>query len=339
MISKERLDFAVKQVVENCLKVKKGEKTCVITDKETKHIGLPIADKMKQIGADVKIFIMEDFGARPDNGSNSLKFPDVIKDFLSTADASVYAAQGQKGELQTFRKPMLETVNANKKIRHGHMINISDRIMEEGMCADYSIVQKISQKVYDVVSKASKIRVTTKRGTDFTASFNSSWKWVKCDGNITPGHWSNLPEGEVFTCPLDVNGKIIVDGILGDYMSEKFGPITKNPLYLEIKNGRVTSAKCDNRDIEKEYLTYIKQGENADRVGEFAIGTNIGLKELIGNLLQDEKFPGIHFAVGSNYKEMTGADWTADSHLDQIILNAMIEADGKTIMKDGNFLI
>jgi aminopeptidase len=44
-------------------------------------------------------------------------------------------------------------------------------------------------------------------------------------------------------------------------------------------------------------------------VGEFAIGTNIGVRDVIGNILQDEKIPGIHIAFGNPYGAHTGADW------------------------------
>jgi leucyl aminopeptidase (aminopeptidase T) len=45
----------------------------------------------------------------------------------------------------------------------------------------------------------------------------------------------------------------------------------------------------------------------SDRVGEFAIGTNIGVHDVIGNILQDEKIPGIHIAFGNPYGAHTGA--------------------------------
>lgn len=339
MISKEILEKASKQAVDNCLHVKKGEKAVVITDKETNHIATAIANRLEHVGAIVKFFMMEDFGERSVDGTNPLKFPEEIGKALATTDVSIYAAQGKKGELQTFRQPMLKAIEANKKLRHAHMININDEIVGGGMLADYAKIQEMTKKINDIVVKAKKIHVTTKKGTDLTAELNPNYKWAICDGNILPGTWTNLPDGEIFTTPKTVNGKAVIDGTLGDYMCEKFGPLEKNPVYVEIKDGRVTGVKCDNKEIEAEYNKYIKQEPNANRIGEFAIGTNIGLTKLVGNLLQDEKFPGVHFAVGHPYPEKTGADWDADCHLDQIITNTTIEVDGKTIMKEGKFTI
>jgi len=338
MIVPEKLQFATKQVVDVCLNAKKGEKAIVITDVETKHIGQAIDHRLKEVTGNVKMFIMEDFGPRSEDGTNPLQFPEKIKEEMLNSDISVYAAQGKKGELNTFRKPLLETARKNAKLRHGHMININDQIMEMGMSADYEVVREITAKVGKLVEKANKIRVTTELGTDLVAEFSSNIRWCPFDGHVKPGKWSNLPDGEIFTSPQNINGTIIVDGVLGDYMS-KYGILEKNPVTVRIENARAVEVKCSNKEILDELNKYLHQGENADRVGEFAIGTNIGLKKLIGNLLQDEKFPGIHIAFGDPYAHETGANWSATSHIDMVIQWACIEVDGKEIFKNGNFRI
>ena len=53
--------------------------------------------------------------------------------------------------------------------------------------------------------------------------------------------------------------------------------------------------------LQDDFWDYTHTDENSDRVGEFAIGTNIGVARVIGNILQDEKFPGIHIAFGNPY--------------------------------------
>lgn len=339
MISKEKMDFAVNQVVNNCMRAKQSEKVCVITDNETKHIGKAIADKFKEVTGESSLFIMEDFGPRSEDGSNPLKFPETIKNCLSKADISIYAAQVKNGELESFRRPMCNIVKESKRIRHGHMVMIEDIIMEVGMAVDYNSVAEITKQVYDILSKAKNIHVTTAKGTDFIATFNKDWRWITDDGQIKPGTYGNLPAGEVFTSPQTFNGKMIVDGILGDYMVKKFGLVDKNPIHFDIKNSRVVSLSCSNKEIENELNKYIRQVENADRVGEFGVGTNIGLTKLIGNLLQDEKFPGIHIALGHPFPDMVGTDWDCPAHLDMVIQKTTIEVDGKIIMKEGKFLI
>ncbi len=86
-----------------------------------------------------------------------------------------------------------------------------------------------------------------------------------------------------------------------------------------------------------ELIAYLDSAENARRVGEFAIGTNIGLHKLTGNLLQDEKLPGVHVAFGNPYPAETGAKWSSPLHVDVIPLDCTIEVDGETIMTAGKF--
>jgi leucyl aminopeptidase (aminopeptidase T) len=130
-----------------------------------------------------------------------------------------------------------------------------------------------------------------------------------------------------------------VDGILGDYFSEKYGLLHKTPVTLKIEDSRVKSVECSNAELVNELQEYMKQDENANRIGEFAIGTNIGLDHLVGNLLQDEKFPGVHVAIGHGYPDKTGSDWNSSAHMDAVLKKTTIEVEGKTIMKEGVFTI
>jgi aminopeptidase len=327
------VEEGVKQAVENCLKVKAGENVVVITDAETIEVGSAIKTAIEKITADVKFFIMEDFGPRP------IDYPKAIDDAIKAADVSVYAAQGAEGELQSFRMQMLKAIEANTKLRHGHMIGITPEIMKDGMCSDYKEIQRISRLVYDKVKDASKIRVVTEEG-DFEAEFSPRLKWIISDGDIAPGHWKNLPDGEVFTSPVNVKGKIIIDGCLGDFFTEKYGSLEKTPVSIEVENGRAVkgSIQCNNEKLRHELTKYIFEiDENSNRVGEFAIGTNTGLTKLIYNLLQDEKFPGVHVAFGSPLPGKTGADWDSKAHVDGVIISPTIEVDGEMLMDKGRF--
>ena len=62
-----------------------------------------------------------------------------------------------------------------------------------------------------------------------------------------------------------------------------------------------------------------------------------------GNILQDEKFPGIHIAFGNPYGEHTGAPWRSGTHIDVVGLGFNIwlesEAGSEQIMREGKFLI
>ncbi len=333
------LNYGAEQAVKKCLRVEPGESVVLITDRD----GADVADALEHVlheqHAKVRKFVMEDFGPRPEDGSQPLAFPAVIGEALREATASIYAAGGKRGELKTFRSPMLQAVESNPRLRHAHMINITRCVMEMGMSTDYDVIQSLSAKVYDIAHKARSIHVTSPAGTDFTVKLNAKWRWIVSDGRITPEQWKNLPDGEVFTCAETASGRAVIDGCLGDYFSE-LGTCETFPVTIDFEDGVVTSLTCPARpELEKELNQYIRQDANANRVGEFAIGTNVGLREIIGNLLQDEKFPGVHIALGHGYPEKTGSPWASDGHLDVVMRKVTVEVDGQTIMRDGAFLI
>ena len=328
------IEQGVKQAVENCLRVEAGESAVIITDKETIEIGSALKTAIKDITGEIQFFVMEDFGERP------IDFPQAIGDAIKTADVSVYAAQGAKGELQTFRMQMLKAIEANSKLRHAHMIGITPQIMKDGMCSDYKEIQQISRQVYEKVRNAKKIKVVTEKGSNFVAEFGPELKWIVSDGYITPGLWKNLPDGEVFTSPVNVNGTVVIDGCLGDFFAERYGSLENTPIIIEVADGRAIkeSVQCDDEELRKELATYLfHTDENSSRVGEFAIGTNTGLTELIYNLLQDEKFPGVHIAFGSPLPGKTGAKWNSKAHVDAVIKNPTIHVDGEMIMNKSTF--
>lgn len=327
----------VRQAIENCLKVKPGDSVVVITDQETQGIGTALQTAAEKIAdKPAQLFVMEDFGQRP------IRFPQVIGDALKKATVSIYAAQGAKGELATFRQPMLKAIDANAKLRHAHMIGITPEIMTDGMCSDYTEIQRISKLVYERVREAREIRVVTDKGGDFTGRFSPELKWIVSDGDIRPKHWTNLPDGEVFTCPADVNGVVVIDGCLGDFFTERYGSLEKTPIRVEVKNSRAIrqTLQCEDERLRQEYEDYVfETDENSNRVGEFAIGTNTGLTKLIYNLLQDEKFPGIHIAFGSSYPNKTGAKWDSKAHVDGVLIKPSIYVDGQAIMDKGAFCL
>ncbi len=74
----------------------------------------------------------------------------------------------------------------NNGVRHAHMPNFVEEMMGQGMASDYAAIQELSQKVYDIVSSAREIKVTTPAGTDLVAEFDKKYKWVISDGDIKP---------------------------------------------------------------------------------------------------------------------------------------------------------
>lgn len=339
MVKRGTVEFAAHQAVNVCLQVQPGETVVIITDSEKKKgIADPIATAVHAVGGRVKMFEMEYFGARPsepDETHPALAFPDAIAAAMKEAQVSVFCAGDRAGEGSSFRGPMLDLVT-EFKLRHAHMPGINEIAMKMGMCVDYAALQKFTARVREALLGTKVAHLTTPSGTDLLVEFGDN-EWCVDDGDIQPGVFGNLPAGETFTYARTANGRIVVTGFIGDAWDRN---VQETPITLEVKDGRVVSLKCPaDEKLEAELLEYIHQDAEADRFAEFAVGTNMGVTEFIGGLLQVEKAPTVHVAIGDGYEDETGCPWKSDAHLDLVLMQpTLVLDDGRiTIFQDGKF--
>ena len=328
----EDLIPGARNAIRTCLRVQPVERVSIVTDRETEEIAASLADQVREVGAPCDTFIMEDYGPRP-----MLELPAPIRAALERADVSIYAGQPKEGEL-AFRRALTQIID-RRQIRHAHMVSISHRIMTEAMRANFDDVDAISTRVLERAMKAKRITATSPGGSKLEATFDPTIKWLKTSGIISTSKWGNLPGGEVLTAPARVDGVYVADGVVGDYLCARYGDLQNNPLSVTIENSRIVDVACKRADLVADFRTYTSTDENSDRVGEFAIGTNIALTDVIGNILQDEKLPTLHIAFGHPYAEHTGAKWRSTTHIDIVGRRFDIFFDDDPIMRAGKFLI
>ncbi len=325
-----------RNAVSTCLRIHPDEKVTMITDEKTMSVAASIAAELDRAGCFWNGFVLEELASRP-----LTSMPAAVLEDMETSQVSIFAVEVQPNELRS-RMEMTDVVN-RRRMRHAHMVNITPEIMVQGMRADFSKVDALSQEVLDRVRKATYVRATTPAGTDIHAQLNPQYRWFKTSGIISTEKWGNLPGGECFTAPGEVNGVFVVDGVVGDFLCARYGILRQTPLSIAIENNRIVRISSDNKDLERDFWAYTHTDENSDRVGEFAIGTNVGVDQVIGNILQDEKFPGIHIAFGDPYGAHTGAPWKSSTHIDVVGLKFNIwlgdAAGEEQIMRDGLFII
>ena len=146
---------------------------------------------------------------------------------------------------------------------------------------------------------------------------------------------SNMPDGEVFTGPVEdtLNGFVrfsypaIYSGVLVDGVE------------LTFSNGKVTKAQAEKN--QPFLLEMLESDAGARYVGEFAIGTNYEIDRFSHNILFDEKLGGsFHMALGAGYPE-TGSHNKSIIHWDMICgmqKDSEILLDGEVIYKNGKFV-
>jgi aminopeptidase len=192
--------------------------------------------------------------------------------------------------------------------------------------AEWTKIRKEQDKICKFLDEASKIRVV---GEDTDLTFNvKGRKWINACGE------KNMPDGEVFTGPLENSAEGTVRfNFPGVYMGRDIEDIR-----LWFKRGKVIKASAsEGEDLLKELLKV----EGANRLGETSIGTNYSITRFTKAMLFDEKMGGtIHMALGRSIPESGGVNMSA-IHWD--ILKDMkkdgeIYADGELFYKNGKFL-
>ncbi len=198
---------------------------------------------------------------------------------------------------------------------------------KEDSISEWKKIHKQQEKICEFLNQVSEIRIV---GEDTDLTFNvKSRKWINCSGK------ENMPDGEVFTAPIEnsANGTIRFT-FPGIFSGREVEDIT-----ITFRDGKVVKASAAKGD---ELLQQLLKIEGADRIGEAAIGTNYGITRFTKNMLFDEKMGGtIHIALGNSYPESGGLNKSA-IHWD--VLKDMkkdgeIYADSKLFYKNGKFLI
>jgi len=319
-----------RNAVETCLAVLPGERVALFADQASASVAASLAFALEERHSVLAEFLLEDFGPRP-----MREVPEEILRALETADAGILCMQPQQGELGV-RMAIVKVVEC-RQIRYAHMVGVTPAIMQQGMRADYRQVDRLSDKLRERMLRAETLTVKTEAGTCFKAHFDRKLDWVKTSGLISRRYWSNLPAGEVFTTPATVDGTFVCDASAGDHFNAKYGDLQSTPLLLKIEAARLTGVECARKDLQNEFWDYCHTDENSDRVGELAFGTNLGLSEMIGILLQDEKFPGVHIAFGDPYGSQTHADWKSRTHVDVLTRNCDVWIDDDQVIDKGRY--
>ena len=319
-----------KNAVEVCLAVQPGETVALIADEVSRSVAASLSKALAESGANTDALLLEEFGPRPIGAA-----PERVLAALEQADAGILCMTPQPGELGA-RMAIVRVVE-RRQIRYAHMVGVTPEIMQQGMRADYRLVDRLSDCLRERMLKAETLTVKTEAGTSFSAHFDRGLDWVKTSGLISTRYWSNLPAGEVFTTPATVDGRFVCDATAGDYFNGKYGDLQSTPMVLEIVGGRLRHVECERKDLKEEFWKYCHTDENSDRVGELAFGTNLGLSRMIGNLLQDEKYPGVHLAFGDPYGSQTHADWKSRTHVDVLTRNCDVWIDDDQVLEKGHY--
>ena len=154
--------------------------------------------------------------------------------------------------------------------------------------------------------------------------------FINCDGRY------NMPDGEVFTGPLEDS----VEGHVYFSYPAIYEGREVSGIRLWFEDGQVVKASAEKN--ENFLLKMLDTDDGSRRVGEFAIGTNEGITRFTRQILFDEKINGsFHMALGAGYPE-SGSRNESAIHWDMICdlrSGGEIWVDNELLYKDGKFVI
>ncbi len=310
--------------VETCLAVQRDEAVLIVTDYERQPIAEALAAAVQSLGGDPVITTMQP------RERNAQEPP---------ASVAVAMRSAQVAFLVTTRSLSHTTAreDATKAgVRLASMPGITPEMMcSGGMTADYNEVARLSDAVTAALVGKREIVLESAAGTRLRLGKAGREPAQPPDNGLyrRPGDWGNLPAGEAYLAPLETeaDGVLVVDGSLAQI------GIPDQPVRLEFQAGRLVRIEGGQAADRLRSLLAGLNDPSAYVVGEFGIGTNPASR-FVGITLEDEKILGTaHVAIGRN----TGFGGTnmAPIHLDFVITQPTVRADGQVIMERGKLKV
>jgi leucyl aminopeptidase (aminopeptidase T) len=309
----ERLADAARTAIEQCLDVGEDESVVVVTDDKREPIGDALYAAATTATDDATVL------RYPPSDQHGTEPPAPVA--AAMADSDVFLAPTTKSLSHTRARGAACDAGS----RGATLPGITEDVFVTGLDADYAAIDDACDAMLAAVGDAAEIRVTSPAGTDITFEIGGR-EWLSDTGVVhSPGTFSNLPAGEVFVAPETATGTYVVDGTMMPH-----GLLGADErLSFEVEDGLVTAIEDDavRADVEAAAETV---GDAAYNLAELGIGTNVGVDELVGSVLLDEKAAGtVHIAIGDNAG--IGGETDAPLHLDGIVRDPTVYADGEPV--------
>ena len=194
---------------------------------------------------------------------------------------------------------------------------------------DYARMTPGMKALSDLMRRTDRVHIKGP-GTDLRFS-------IKGIGAQPCGGLRNIPDGEVFTCPV----KDSVEGHVQYNAPTVYLGTSFDNIRLAFRGGRIVEATSSNTRRLNEILD---SDAGARFIGEFAIGFNPHIREPMRDILFDEKIAGsFHVTPGQAY-DNPGNGNKSQVHWDMVCIQrpeyggGEIWFDGKLIRKDGLFV-
>ncbi len=229
----------------------------------------------------------------------------------------------------------LGTVTPQRAKVYGFSYDAWMRNETNAMKASPKKMAAFGKKVADRVSKAKKVHITSKQGTDLTFRLGNRpvhiYDGILDAADIKKGNtFVSLPSGEVGVAPLENSTE---GTVFFDVPQPSAGKLVKG-LRWTFKKGKLVEFKA--RSNVRSLKDFYDNGHgDKDKIGWLGLGINPNAK--VGYLMNVIPKGAVTIGIGGN--EAVGGKNKSDYETAATMAKATVELDGKAIIKNGKFTI
>jgi leucyl aminopeptidase (aminopeptidase T) len=325
-----------KSIIQDYLKITKGEIFLIICDETTREIADYVETEANELGARVEIIqVNADAQEKVKNRNN---FPKKLPGKIANAQC-ILNILNAKPECTPFRKQIIEQ-GQRFGTRIAHAPGLRTEHLRSAFQADFTEMLRWNDILIRLLYFAADCTIVTKDKQDASyelhLNLGGKERLPAQSAQVLDGAWTNIPGAEVYIAPIEKEayGDIIINGSM-------LGHILPCDVLITFKNGKIQRWKAMDMGFQAELDDFAKKWEhdlNWNCLCEFGIGVNNAFKKVTGIQVLDEKMKETcHLGIGTN-KEFSGKI-DSEIHQDFVTVKPTIIIDGKTIMKNGHFTI
>lgn len=296
----------------------------VVTDFEKQHLATIVATAARCRTDEVNLVVMPprklDGEEPPAAISAAMAHADLVVSLVARSITHTTAVQNA---LQSGARALMMTAFTREMLLRG------------GIEYDFRANRPFCQLIARLLEEASEAHLTTPAGTDLWMDLRGRPGNAHSGVVDGPGQLTTVPNVEASISPVEgsARGRLVGDASIPYY---DIGLLTE-PVYMDVVDGRVVEV-TGGAQAQRIARMMAEQGDpNVYNIAQLSFGLN-PMCRMQGVMLEDEGVYGTcHIGIGTS--SLLGGTVKAKMHYDVILWNPTLELDGRTVLRDGTWLV
>lgn len=312
------------RLLEQSASLRAGECVAIVTDYEKLDLAAIVAAAARTQTSDVNLLVMPprqlDGEEPPEAITAAMQHADLV---VTLVARSITHTEAVQKALQAGARALMLTAFTPEMLLRG------------GIDYDFRANRPFCQLVAGLLGEANHARLTTPAGTDLRMDLTGRPANAHSGVVDAPGQMTTVPNVEASISPIEGSavGIIVGDASLPYY---EIG-LLREPVRMDVADGRVISVSGGSQAGRIAKLMADQQDPNVYNIAQLSFGLNPECR-MQGVMLEDEGVYGTaHIGIGTS--SLLGGTVRAKMHFDIIMWNPTLELDGKTVLRDGVWLV